>query len=57
MDPSAAWALFYSSLVSFTLHPGYLRPGAERPDLDALAKMADDMLRRYLERIEPWQQS
>ena len=39
-----AWDLYFASLVGWLLHPGYLRPGTSRPDLNELADLADEMV-------------
>jgi len=38
------WNLYFASLVSMSLHPGYLRPDTEKPTLHELAQLADQML-------------
>ena len=40
-----AWAMFFGTIVGMAQHPGYGRPGTDRPQLWELAEMADGMLR------------
>jgi hypothetical protein len=55
MEQHEAWELYYSTLCSWHLHPGYLREGAVRPSIDEMADLADEMLRVRNERIRRWQ--
>ena len=42
--------IYFSSLVAFTLHPGYEREGTERPTIKQCAELAQQML----EEREQW---
>ena len=50
MDDKASWDLYFAGIVGWTLHPGYLRENAERPNLEECAKLADEMLKIKQER-------
>lgn len=56
MGPIQIWALYYASLVSFTLHPGYQKPGTPMPTLSELADLADKMMAETEKRYVSWQQ-
>ncbi len=45
------WDLYYASLMAFTLHPGYLKPGSNPPSPADVAVLADEMLK---EREKRW---
>ncbi len=37
--------LYFVTLVSWTLHPGYQREGAKKPTLDEIGDLVDAMLK------------
>jgi len=39
-----AFMLYFGTLVGWTLHPGYLKPGSERLTLEQCAILADAMV-------------
>lgn len=47
------WCLYFATLVGWTLHPGYLKPGAERLTIEQCGILADAMIaetaKRYAE--------
>lgn len=49
------WDLYFSTLCSWHLHPGYLREGAVKPTLEECADIADEMLKIRDERRSQWQ--
>lgn len=46
------WDIYFATLVSFTLHPGYLKDEDRRPSLAECARMADQMYE--LRSIRQW---
>lgn len=52
MDHGHIWSLFYMSVVGWTLHPGYQKPGSERLSMDDCARLADRMLAEYVYRFK-----
>lgn len=36
--------IYFAGLVGWKLHPGYLRPGAQSPDLQSIAEIARQMV-------------
>lgn len=41
------WDVYFASLCGWLLHPGYLREGVQRPTMESLARMADEMLKHH----------
>lgn len=50
MNQNDAWDLYFTGLVGWTYHPGYLKDENKRPTLDELADIADEMLKVRNER-------
>lgn len=44
------WDYYFGVLASWTLHPGYLREGAQAPSLRDIANMVDEMIKVRNER-------
>lgn len=44
MDKDQVWLLCFTGLVGWSMHPGYLKPGSDRMNLDQCADLADKML-------------
>lgn len=57
MTGQDAWELYYSTLCSWYLHPGYQREGTVRPSLEEIADIADEMLKVRNKRTRKWRQS
>lgn len=38
------FVIYFAGLVGWKLHPGYLRPGAQSPDLQSIAEIARQMV-------------
>jgi len=53
MNEQAAWDIYYAQLVSWSLHPGYVRPEVNALTLVECAALADKMLK---EREVRWPQ-
>ncbi len=45
-----AWDIYFAGLVHMSEHPGYLKPGTEKPSLTTCAAKADAMILMRLSR-------
>ena len=43
-EDKAAWDMYFSALVGWSMHPGYYRDNAEKPSLEECAHIADKMV-------------
>ena len=47
-----SWDVFFASVVSITLHPGYTKEGMVKPTIEDCAKMADAMMLEREKRVK-----
>ncbi len=45
MEQKEAWDIYFTGIVGWSLHPGYLKNPREKPSLHECIKIADEMVR------------